>query len=50
FSSWEYNGMKNRLERAIADLDKSALTRHAELITAKKLTMSKPFSAGQYWI
>jgi len=42
--------MKERLEKAITSLDKSALARHTELITAKKVTMSKPFSAGQYWI
>lgn len=42
--------MKERLESLLANLDKSALIRHAELIKGQKLTMSDPFSAGQYWI
>jgi len=42
--------MKQRLEKALQSLDRSALTRHIELITAKRFTMSDPFSAGQYWI
>lgn len=42
--------MKERLERLLTNLDKSALIRHAELIKGQKVTMSDPFSAGQYWI
>jgi len=34
---WEYNGMKERLEKTIKSLHRSALTRHTELITAKSL-------------
>jgi hypothetical protein len=50
FNGWEYNGMKERLKEAIKSLDRSALTHHAGMITTKRFTMSKPFSAGQYWI
>lgn len=42
--------MKERLEMLLANLDKPALIRHAELIKGQKLTMSDPFSAGQYWV
>jgi len=50
FDGWDYNGMTERLESLLANLDKSALIRHAELIMGQKLTMSKPFLAGQYWV
>ncbi|KAJ8126132.1 hypothetical protein O1611_g7507 [Lasiodiplodia mahajangana] len=50
FDSWDYNGMKERLETALGRIDKLALVRHAERIKGKKLTMSQPFSAGQYWV
>ena len=42
--------MKQRLEGLLAKLDKSVLLRHAELIKGQKISMSEPFSAGQYWI
>lgn len=42
--------MKERLEALLSKLEKPVLTRHAELITGQKLTMSEPFSAGQYWV
>lgn len=50
FEGWDYNGMKGRLESLLAKLDKDVLLRHAELIKGQKFSMSKPFSAGQYWI
>lgn len=42
--------MKKRLEDLIAKLDKTVLLRHAELIKGQEISMSEPFSAGQYWI
>ncbi|POR33096.1 hypothetical protein TPAR_06722 [Tolypocladium paradoxum] len=50
FDGWDYNGMKERLQELLAKIDKSVLIRHAELIKGQKVTMSQPFSAGQYWI
>ncbi|KAK3384498.1 hypothetical protein B0T24DRAFT_515081 [Lasiosphaeria ovina] len=50
FAGWDYNGMKERLQRLLAKIDKSVLTRHAQSIKGQKVTMSQPFSAGQYWI
>lgn len=47
FAGWDYNGMKERLEGLLARIDK---TRHAETLLGQKVTMSEPFSAGQYWI
>lgn len=42
--------MKERLQGLLAKIDKSVLTRHAQNIKGQKLTISQPFSAGQYWI
>ncbi|KAI1809643.1 hypothetical protein GGS20DRAFT_267213 [Poronia punctata] len=50
FDGWDYNGMKERLQAALGSIDKCALIRHAERIKGQRLTMSQPFSAGQYWI
>uniref|UniRef100_A0A0B7K3K4 Uncharacterized protein n=1 Tax=Bionectria ochroleuca TaxID=29856 RepID=A0A0B7K3K4_BIOOC len=50
FESWNYHGMRERLEELLAKLDKGILLEHAELITGQKCRMSEPFSAGQYWI
>ncbi|GAB0139139.1 hypothetical protein EsDP_00007353 [Epichloe bromicola] len=50
FDGWDYNGMKERLQESIAKLNKNALLRHAELIKGQKLSMSGPFSAGQFWV
>jgi hypothetical protein len=50
FDGWDYNGMKQRLQRALDSIDKTALLRHAERIKGQKVIMSEPFSAGQYWI
>ncbi|KKP00792.1 hypothetical protein THAR02_07087 [Trichoderma harzianum] len=50
FDGWDYNGMKERLQTALAKINKSALIHHAQRIKGQELTMSEPFSAGQYWI
>lgn len=50
FDGWDYGGMKERLEKALKTINKTALVAHAEHIIGHKLTMSEPFSAGQYWI
>src|SRR5687768_17504635 len=50
FDGWDYNGMKERLQAALDNIDKPALLRHAERIKGQKVVMSEPFSAGQYWI
>jgi hypothetical protein len=50
FDGWDYNGMKERLQTALVNIDKPALLRHAERIKGQKVIMSEPFSAGQYWI
>ncbi|PTB59070.1 hypothetical protein M431DRAFT_527659 [Trichoderma harzianum CBS 226.95] len=50
FDVWNYNGMKERLQTALIKIDKSALIHHAQRIKGQELTMSEPFSAGQYWI
>lgn len=42
--------MKKRLEDLIAALNKKVLIDHAERITGQKISMSEPFSAGQYWM
>lgn len=42
--------MKERLENALKRINKAALTAHAGEVTKKNMTMSEPFSAGQYWI
>ena len=41
--------MKERLEVFMLSIDKSALLKHVESVTAKTAKMSEPFSAGQYW-
>jgi hypothetical protein len=50
FEGWDYNGMKERLETALAGLNKDALLSHAEFIKGQKLSMSENFSAGQSWV
>lgn len=42
--------MKERLERSIRAINKSALLEHAKELKSQEMTMSSPFSAGQYWI
>ncbi|KAK4130796.1 hypothetical protein BT67DRAFT_452142 [Trichocladium antarcticum] len=50
FDGWDYNGMRERLQAALDNIDKPALLRHAERIKGQQVIMSEPFSAGQYWI
>ena len=50
FDGWDYNGMRERLQAALDNIDKPALLRHTERIKGQKVIMSEPFSAGQYWI
>ena len=50
FEGWDYNGMKERLETALAGLNKSVLLSHAEFKKGQKLSMSENFSAGQFWV
>ncbi|KJR90002.1 uncharacterized protein SPSK_06279 [Sporothrix schenckii 1099-18] len=50
FDPWNYGGMKERLEGIIAKLDAAVLVDHAQQILEQTVTLSKPFSAGQYWI
>lgn len=42
--------MKERLEIALAGINKDILLSHAELIKGQKLSMSENFSAGKHWI
>ncbi|CAK7219178.1 hypothetical protein SEUCBS140593_003803 [Sporothrix eucalyptigena] len=42
--------MKERLQDTISKLDTSFLVDHAERILGQPVTLSKQFSAGQYWI
>jgi hypothetical protein len=45
---WNYKGMKERLDGFLAKLDTSVLVRHAEQVLQQTVTLSDPFSAGQY--
>lgn len=49
YDGWDYNGMKERLETFMARINKSPLVGHAEELTGKSVSMSEPFSAGQFW-
>ncbi|EPE05967.1 hypothetical protein F503_02796 [Ophiostoma piceae UAMH 11346] len=48
--NWDYNGMKERLESHFPALDTSVLKEHAEAVLGESMTLSTPFSAGQYWV
>lgn len=50
FEDWNFHGMKERLEIALAGINKDILLSHAELIKGQKLSMSENFSAGKHWI
>ncbi|KAJ8065174.1 hypothetical protein OCU04_005886 [Sclerotinia nivalis] len=49
YDGWNYNGMKERLERFMSVINKSSLVEHTELIIAQPVSMSEAFSAGQFW-
>ncbi|POR37448.1 Uncharacterized protein TPAR_02355 [Tolypocladium paradoxum] len=42
--------MTQRLEAALEAIDKTILVKHAQCIKGQRVTMSEPFSAGEYWI
>jgi hypothetical protein len=42
--------MKERLQTLLDKLDKTVILRHAELIKGQRLSISDPFSEGQYWV
>lgn len=50
FDPWDYGDMKQRLEHAWAQINKSVIVKQAELVVNRTFRMSDPFSAGQYWI
>ncbi|KAJ5711088.1 hypothetical protein N7488_005244 [Penicillium malachiteum] len=50
FENWDYDGMKERLETALATIDKDKILHHAQQVKGQTLTMSDNFSAGQFWI
>ncbi|KEZ43205.1 Uncharacterized protein SAPIO_CDS4880 [Scedosporium apiospermum] len=49
FDNWDYDGMKERLERFMASINNPALVEHAKIVLNSPVSMSEPFSAGQYW-
>jgi hypothetical protein len=49
FEGWGYNGMKQRLEKFMDTINKTALLEHVERDSGKIAKMSESFSAGQYW-
>ena len=50
FLGREHEDLDARLQAFLRRLDRSVLLRHAEALTGKKVTMSEPFSAGQFWL
>jgi hypothetical protein len=50
YESWNWNtDLKERLETLMKSINKEAIVAHATEITGESMTMSEPFSAGQYW-
>ncbi|RDL40602.1 Uncharacterized protein BP5553_00581 [Venustampulla echinocandica] len=49
YDGWDYNGMKERLESFMRIVNKLLLVEHAQLITSQSVSISEPFSAGQFW-
>jgi hypothetical protein len=49
YDGWDYNGMKERLERFISITNKSSLVEHTQLILGQPVSISEAFSAGQFW-
>ncbi|KAH7230078.1 uncharacterized protein BKA55DRAFT_545394 [Fusarium redolens] len=50
YDGWKYKGMEDRLKALVTKLDMGVLQHHAELVKGQKVSMSEPFSAGQYWV
>jgi hypothetical protein len=49
YDGWDYNGMKERLERFMSIINKSSLVEHTQLIIGQTVSISEAFSAGQFW-
>lgn len=49
YDGWDYNGMKERLERFMTLIDRSSLMEHTQLIIDQPVSISEAFSAGQFW-
>jgi hypothetical protein len=49
YDGWDYNGMKERLERCMSIINKSSLVEHTQLIIGQPVSISEAFSAGQFW-
>jgi len=49
YDDWDYNGMKERLERFISIINKSSLIEHTQFIAGQSVSISEAFSAGQSW-
>ncbi|KAK0127973.1 hypothetical protein ONS96_007467 [Cadophora gregata f. sp. sojae] len=49
YDDWDYNGMKERLERFMSIINKSSLVEHTQLIIGQPVSISEAFSAGQFW-
>ncbi|KAH6624982.1 hypothetical protein B0J18DRAFT_479693 [Chaetomium sp. MPI-SDFR-AT-0129] len=49
FDDWNYGELRQRLEGFMASINKTALTEHASVVLGSPASMSKTFSAGQYW-
>jgi hypothetical protein len=49
YDGWDYNGMKERLERFMSIINKSSLVEHTQLIIGQPVSISEAFSAGQFW-
>jgi hypothetical protein len=46
FDDWDYDGMKERLEKFMASINKTALAEHAEIVLNSPVSMSEPFIRG----
>ena len=47
---WDFDGMKERLESHVQSLDTCILKQHVQEVIGEPVTLSTPFSAGQYWV
>jgi hypothetical protein len=48
YDGWDYNGMKERLERFMSIINKSSLVEHTQLIIGQPVSISEAFSAGNF--
>lgn len=49
FENWNWGDWGPRLKAFLAAINKPAIVSHASTLIGKTLTLSTPFSAGQYW-